>query len=64
MVSRRAYKPGFSYERAFEIMTMGDTRTDPKKHFDPEILKVFTTNYAVFVGIHKNLTDRLVVTNS
>lgn len=38
--SERPYKHGLSHQRAFEIITRGDARTEPD-HFDPKVLKAF-----------------------
>ncbi|MDR9497894.1 MAG: HD-GYP domain-containing protein [Hydrogenovibrio sp.] len=37
---QRVYKPSFSHEKTFEILTKGDDRTQPK-HFDPKVLAAF-----------------------
>lgn len=50
--SPRSYKPGFSHAQAYDIITKGDGRTDPK-HFDPVVLNAFIKNDAVFNSIYK-----------
>jgi hypothetical protein len=38
--SPRIYKPAFSPEKTFEIITVGDGRVEPK-HFDPYVLEIY-----------------------
>lgn len=54
--SARPYKPGFSHEKAFEIITCGDGRVNPQ-HFDPKILQVFKRIHLDFEKIYIELQD-------
>ena len=59
LASERCYKPAFSYEKTFEILSKGDVKLKPEKHFDPDILKVFIDNYSTFTKIHDTLKKSL-----
>ncbi|MCK4839357.1 MAG: HD domain-containing protein, partial [Desulfobulbaceae bacterium] len=56
LVSKRPYKPAFSYEQALAIMTNGDERVMPG-HFDPKIHRLFIDNYEGFVTLHREMGD-------
>ena len=56
LVSKRPYKPAFSYEQALEIISNGDDRVMPG-HFDPEIQRLFIDNYEDFVALHQEMGD-------
>lgn len=49
--SIRPYKPSFTHEQVFDIITRGDGRTQPE-HFDPEILEIFKTSHEEFRRIY------------
>jgi HD-GYP domain-containing protein (c-di-GMP phosphodiesterase class II) len=46
--SPRTYKPAFSHEKCYEIITVGDGRVQPE-HFDPKVLLAFK-------NIHKEIS--------
>lgn len=48
--SKRPYKPAFDHQKAMEIITQGDGRTQPG-HFDPHILTTFIQHHEVFRDI-------------
>jgi len=50
--SRRPYKPPFTHEQAFGIITAGDGRTMPG-HFDPRVLEAFKDNHRLFDGLYE-----------
>jgi putative nucleotidyltransferase with HDIG domain len=50
--AQRPYKPPLSHEQACEVMFRGDERTDPGKHFDPDILTAFREIHGDFRRIH------------
>ncbi|MDA3811302.1 MAG: response regulator [Spirochaetaceae bacterium] len=54
--SERPYKKGFTHEKAFEIIYLGDDRTRPE-HFDPDLLKCFVTNHLDFRDIFDEMND-------
>ncbi|MDO8445556.1 MAG: response regulator [Deltaproteobacteria bacterium] len=56
--SKRSYKPAFSHQRAFEIITIGDGRTMPE-YFDPRVLEAFIRREKEFEAIYNRLTDNI-----
>ena len=54
--SARTYKPAFSHEKAYEIITIGDGRVNPE-HFDPAILEVFKKVHLDFKKIYEEIKD-------
>ena len=55
--SERPYKPGFSHEKALEILTKGDERIDPYAHFDPALIALFARKHEAFAAIWERLQD-------
>ncbi len=55
--SERAYKPAFSHEKTYNILTEGDDRLIPTEHFEPKLLDVFKTYHKEFNQIRKRLED-------
>ena len=53
--SKRPYKPAFDHERAMEIITRGDGRTQPE-HFDPMVIAMFKQNHQSFRDIFEEYT--------
>jgi len=56
LVSKRVYKEAYSYDQAYNIMLKGNDRLNPKKHFDPRILSLFTENFDKFLQIHQEFS--------
>lgn len=52
LISVRVYKPAMSYEEAREVILAGRGR-----HFDPDVVDAFLTNYAEFVRIAERHSD-------
>ena len=53
---RRPYKPPFSHDVAFKIITQGDGRTLPE-HFSPVVLAAFINSHHVFADIFAAYKD-------
>ncbi len=49
--SARPYKPAFGHDKAVEIITKGDGRTEPA-HFDPVLLSAFRESHHLFRDIY------------
>ena len=54
--SQRTYKPEFSHEKTYEIITLGDGRVNPE-HFDPRVLNAFKSIHMDFERAYKELKD-------
>ncbi|GAA0178709.1 response regulator [Clostridium sediminicola] len=54
--SERSYKPPFSHEKAYQIITKGDGRVNPE-HFDPNVLETFKKAHLDFKYIYEELGD-------
>lgn len=54
--SKRPYKPAFSHQKTFDILTCGDGRTKPE-HFDPVVLSSFRRAAAVMDDIFEAHQD-------
>jgi putative two-component system response regulator len=54
--SARPYKPAYAHQRAVDIITQGDGRTDPA-HFDPAVLAAFKASHRAFEQIFDTLTQ-------
>jgi putative two-component system response regulator len=54
--SRRPYKPPFGHQRAVDIITRGDGRSQPE-HFDPVILSAFRQNQHMFRDVFAAVTS-------
>jgi putative two-component system response regulator len=54
--SARPYKPAYAHQKAVDIITQGDGRTDPA-HFDPAVLAAFKASHLAFEQIFETLTQ-------
>ncbi|AWK85872.1 transcriptional regulator [Azospirillum thermophilum] len=55
--SKRPYKPAFPHERTMAILTQGDDRITPERHFDPRLLSLLVQNQDEFARIWESLRD-------
>jgi len=55
--SARPYKPAFSHDRTVRILTEGDERLVPQRHFDPGLLTLFKANHQQFEAIYQRMHD-------
>ncbi|AJE03423.1 HD-GYP domain-containing protein [Geobacter pickeringii] len=53
--SRRSYKPPLSHRDALEVFRRGDDRIEPKRHFDPDILKTFFEIEHMYESIYESV---------
>ncbi len=55
--AKRPYKPSFSHKKSVDIITKGDDRIDPVKHFDPRLVGLFAEHHKEFDKIWLSLKD-------
>lgn len=55
--AERPYKPAFSHEKSVDIITNGDDRIDPRAHFDPTLIDIFSREHAEMARIWDSLQD-------
>ncbi|MCZ6893610.1 MAG: HD domain-containing protein [Gammaproteobacteria bacterium] len=55
--AERPYKPSFSHKKSVDIITKGDDRIDPAKHFDPRLVGLFADHHKEFDKIWLSLKD-------
>ncbi len=55
--SARPYKPAFNHSRTVSILTDGDDRIDPARHFDPRLIALFREHHHGFAQIWDRLQD-------
>lgn len=53
--SERPYKGAYTHEEACRVLRDGDARTDPGRHFDPDLLRVFHRVQAEFQRTHAEI---------
>lgn len=53
--SERPYKQALPHDETCRILLEGDGKTDPEKHFDPELLRAFRRLHADFQRIHAEI---------
>jgi len=55
LITERSYKGPFNFDKTYKIMSKGDKRKGfrPERCFDPNMLKVFLTNYDKFSRIYE-----------
>ena len=54
--SKRPYKPAFDHPKTMDIITRGDSRTQPD-HFDPVVFAAFNQNHQTFRDIFEAYTS-------
>jgi hypothetical protein len=54
--SPRTYKPAFTHEKCYEIITIGDGRVRPE-HFDPKVLQAFKNIHEEISRIYDELNE-------
>ena len=55
--SERPYKPAFSHAKTAGIIIHGDERIDPRAHFDPALITLFSEHHQEFGRIWDRLQD-------
>jgi HD-GYP domain-containing protein (c-di-GMP phosphodiesterase class II) len=55
--SERPYKPAFSHKKTLDIILKGDSRIDPKAHFDPALLEIMAQRHEGMAQIYEELRD-------
>ncbi|MEK9946038.1 MAG: HD domain-containing phosphohydrolase [Alphaproteobacteria bacterium] len=55
--AERSYKPAYTHDQTVDVIINGDERLDPRGHFDPGLIEIFSRNHQGFDKIWQEFAD-------